>query len=72
MTAVYLDDFVRLAANGGDQADWLQGLRQAARSRFDSVGLPTNREEDWRFNNLRPIIEGDFRLATPHGAGVEV
>ena len=32
---------------------WLAGAREAARARYESLPVPTNREEAWRFTNLR-------------------
>ena len=34
---------------------WLQPIRQAAWTRFLELGLPTTRDEDWRFTNLSPL-----------------
>jgi Fe-S cluster assembly protein SufD len=71
VTATYLDDFETLARNGGStRASWLQELRRAAVERFRTVGFPSGREEDWRFNNLTPITTTPFRLAPADVAGV--
>ncbi len=32
---------------------WLAGAREAARATYESLPVPTNREEAWRFTNLR-------------------
>ena len=32
---------------------WLAGMREAARAVYDSLPVPSNREEAWRFTNLR-------------------
>jgi Fe-S cluster assembly protein SufD len=32
---------------------WLAGAREAARARYEALPVPTNREEAWRFTNLR-------------------
>jgi Fe-S cluster assembly protein SufD len=38
-------------------------LRQAARSHFASIPLPTPRTEDWRFTNVAPIFDTQFQLS---------
>src|SRR5262249_12235381 len=34
---------------------WLQGLREAAFSRFTALGFPDTHNEEWRFTNVAPI-----------------
>jgi Fe-S cluster assembly protein SufD len=41
----------------------LPELRRAAARRFASLGLPTGREEAWRFTDLSPLLSTPFRLA---------
>ncbi|HKT23447.1 MAG TPA: SufD family Fe-S cluster assembly protein, partial [Terriglobales bacterium] len=54
-------DFEKVAV-GRDQA-WLRNLRAEAFARFCQVGLPTTRDEDWRFTNVSAIAQTQFRLA---------
>ncbi|MGB2714871.1 MAG: Fe-S cluster assembly protein SufD [Vicinamibacterales bacterium] len=42
---------------------WLQDLRERGASRFSAVGFPTVRDEEWRFTNIAPIANTDFRPA---------
>src|ERR1700733_15257124 len=44
---------------------WLQTLRNAAMDRFDLVGFPGRKEEEWRFTNVDPISKTHFNLAAP-------
>jgi Fe-S cluster assembly protein SufD len=44
---------------------WLQDLRERGASRFSALGFPTVRDEEWRFTNIAPIANTDFRLADP-------
>lgn len=46
---------------GGDAA-WLSEARADALSRFASMGLPTQRNEDWKYTSVRPIEKRLFRL----------
>ncbi|CAN5836051.1 Fe-S cluster assembly protein SufD [soil metagenome] len=44
---------------------WLQALRERGTARFSALGFPTVRDEEWRFTNVSPISNGDFRPASP-------
>jgi Fe-S cluster assembly protein SufD len=57
---VYREDFERLA--GGP--DWLQTLRKQGMARFQALGFPTTKNEDWHFTSVAPISERTFRLPT--------
>ena len=46
---------------GSDHA-WLDKLRRAGISRFDEVGFPNTKQEDWRFTNVAPIARTKFAL----------
>src|SRR5258706_7835657 len=50
------------------RAPWLAPLRRAAIARFLDLGLPTTREEEWRFTNVAPIEATAFRLPSPKDA----
>jgi len=67
VTATYLRDYETLTGNGGAKAPWLAGLRQTALERFQAVGFPGARDEDWRFINLAPLTARSFPLATGGG-----
>ncbi len=47
---------------------WLGELRTAAIERFNELGFPTRRDEEWRFTSVTPIVETPFAL----GERVEV
>jgi len=55
-------DFEKVAL-GHDQP-WLRNLRAEAFARFCEVGLPTTRDEDWRFTNISAISQTQFGLAS--------
>ena len=40
---------------------WLESRRRAAIARFAALGFPTTRDEEYRFTNIGPIAETDFR-----------
>lgn len=52
-----------LVAEDGEQAP-LRGLRQAAFASFQERGLPTLKDEDWRFSSMAPIARQTFEAAS--------
>ena len=58
------DEFSRFHADLESQAPpWLTGLRNDAFRRFEDLGFPTTRQEEWRFTNVKRIAETAFALA---------
>ena len=55
-----LETFQRQALS---TADWLQTLRQRGLEYFQSVGLPTTKDEEWRQTNVAPLAKTEFALA---------
>ncbi len=51
------------------EADSLSALRERAMERFLSLGLPTTRDESWRYTNLRPLAARSFVDAPRRHAG---
>jgi Fe-S cluster assembly protein SufD len=49
---------------------WLAPLRRAGLARFEELGLPTPRHEDWRFTNTAPIARLPFHPALQPADGV--
>ncbi len=41
-----------------------EAFRTSAVARFNELGFPTSRHEDWRYTSLTSIIEGQFQLPT--------
>lgn len=59
-------DFEEFAA-GREEPDAVRRLRREAHGRFTALGLPTTRQEAWRFTDLRPMAETRFERATGPG-----
>ncbi|HET7616988.1 MAG TPA: Fe-S cluster assembly protein SufD [Vicinamibacterales bacterium] len=51
---------------------WLQALRDRGASRFTKLGVPTVRDEEWRFTNVAPIASTEFGAAPAGGAAPDV
>ncbi|HLV26446.1 MAG TPA: Fe-S cluster assembly protein SufD [Gemmatimonadales bacterium] len=53
---------------------WLAERRRIARARLTSYGFPTQKNEEWRYTNISPILEANFPVApshTEHGVRAE-
>lgn len=44
----------------GAEAAWLNRLRQNAMARFEELGFPTTKEEEWKYTNVAPIARAGF------------
>jgi Fe-S cluster assembly protein SufD len=63
---IYREDFDRQASAPA----WLQTLRKQGMARFQALGFPTTKNEDWHFTSVAPIAERTFRPAKA-GAVIE-
>jgi Fe-S cluster assembly protein SufD len=61
--------FARAASKGTPA--WLATLRQCAIDRFDAVGFPTTKNEDWHFTSVSPIVEAAFPPRSEPGGEVK-
>jgi len=58
-TDAYLEKFKRFES-AANQPKWLLPLRKAGLARFGELGLPTQKDEDWRFTNTAAIAKLPF------------
>jgi Fe-S cluster assembly protein SufD len=65
---VYRQDFDRQPA----APEWLQTLRGEGMTRFEALGFPTTKNEDWHFTSVAPIADQAFRAAMVNKAGVSL
>jgi Fe-S cluster assembly protein SufD len=64
----YLRGFERIAASddgGTDAPEWVRSLRLSAITRFEALGFPTRKNEDWHYTSVQPIAEREFELLAP-------
>src|SRR6185503_19280229 len=62
----FVADFARHAKSlPGAHVPWVARLREDAITRFAERGLPTTRDEDWKYTNVAPIAKRDFALVAP-------
>jgi Fe-S cluster assembly protein SufD len=60
---IYREDFDRQ----GSAPALLQTLRKQGMARFQALGFPTTKNEDWHFTSVAPIAERTFRPAAAGG-----
>ena len=50
--------------------NWLARLRESAMDRFEQLGFPSVKEEEWKYTNVAPISRVNFEpVVGPHEAG---
>jgi Fe-S cluster assembly protein SufD len=59
--AVLQDLEIRTGPAIAEGPEWLEPIRRAAADRFATVGFPANRDEEWRFTPITPIVRGTWR-----------
>ena len=64
----YQSAFRELAA----AAPWFELVRNSAMDRFEQLGFPSVREEDWKYTNLATLAKESFAPATNGDENVEV
>ena len=42
---------------------WLERLRESAMDRFEELGFPSVKDEEWKYTNVAPIAKLDFNPA---------
>jgi len=65
--AAFREDFERQP----DAPEWLRAMREKAMSRFETLGFPTMKNEDWHFTSVAPIAERTFHavaVSSPSGS----
>jgi len=50
---------------------WLDSIRQCAFQRFQALGFPTTKNEDWHFTSVAPIVEAAYPPRTAPGGDVK-
>ncbi|MDQ2916573.1 MAG: Fe-S cluster assembly protein SufD [Pseudomonadota bacterium] len=65
----FLADFARVAPTlPGARAPWLSRVRRRALDRFAETGLPSQRDENWRYTSVAGIVKRPFTVL-PDSAG---
>ncbi|RJP32635.1 MAG: Fe-S cluster assembly protein SufD [Candidatus Omnitrophota bacterium] len=63
-TERYVADYEKIEGEiAAHEPIWLHQIRKEAISRFQELGFPTIKEEEWRHTNVTPIVKREFTLA---------
>lgn len=46
-----------------DNPDWLAGIRTKHKNRYKNVGIPTIKDEEWKYTNVAPLKDHVFNIA---------
>src|SRR5215207_4935226 len=69
----YLEQFQTFSRDAGRTVpSWLGSMRQCAIERFEALGFPTTKNEDWHFTSVAPIVEAAFPPRSAPGGDVEL
>lgn len=60
----YQAAFQLLQSTANTSPGWLRRLRESAMDRFDQLGFPSVKEEEWKYTNVAPISKIDFEINT--------
>ncbi|MCG8649066.1 MAG: Fe-S cluster assembly protein SufD [Pirellulales bacterium] len=63
--ATFQDEFTQQEERIAGDPAWLRDLRRRGWERFTQLGIPTTREEEWRFTNVAPLASRPFTIAAP-------
>ena len=50
----------------------LKQIRKDALARFEVLGIPTTKHEEWKYTNLAPLTRSEFHPALYHTLSTEV
>jgi Fe-S cluster assembly protein SufD len=53
-------------------AGWVNRLRENAMARFEELGFPTTKEEEWKYTNVAPLIKQGFTAIVSDAARVDL
>ncbi|MFG6667575.1 Fe-S cluster assembly protein SufD [Halomonas sp. HNIBRBA4712] len=62
-TQTFLDTLKARSAQYSGEPSWIAARRQAGAARFEAMGFPTRRDEEWKYTDVRAIARGHFGLA---------
>lgn len=62
-TQTFLDALAARSQQRVDEPTWIAARRQAGAARFEAMGFPTRRDEEWKYTDVRAIAKGNFTLA---------
>jgi hypothetical protein len=67
----YTSEYQALSRATRGTPSWLDTIRQCAFQRFQALGFPTRKNEDWHFTSVAPIAEAAYPPRTARGGDVK-
>ena len=67
----YTDEYQAFTRTTRATPSWLGTLRQCAFQRFEALGFPTTKNEDWHFTSVAPIVEAAYPPRANPGGDVK-
>ncbi|RUR40937.1 Fe-S cluster assembly protein SufD [Vreelandella populi] len=61
-TQTFLDTLKTRSQQRETEPSWIAARRQAGAARFEALGFPTRRDEEWKYTDVRSIAQGNFAL----------
>ena len=63
-TTGFIHDFNKIVQERSETEGpaWLKQLRTQSLEQFKKVGIPTTKDEEWKYTNLSPLTETSFTL----------
>lgn len=62
-STIFINDFEKVFKKS-QTPSWIADFRQKSLSRFNSLGFPTVKDEEWKYTNIAPITRLRFDLTT--------
>ncbi|MBN8469632.1 Fe-S cluster assembly protein SufD [Corallococcus exiguus] len=72
MSASHYVDVARAFQARGDVPSWLQALREEGLSQFQARGLPTSKDEEWKYTPVATLSSHPFQPVRDVSAGEDV
>ncbi len=57
-----IDQFVDVAERPAGEAAWLSAAREQSVERFNTLGIPTQKDEDWKYTSLRALAGKQYSV----------
>ncbi|MCL7930538.1 Fe-S cluster assembly protein SufD [Halomonas llamarensis] len=59
----FLETLEARSQQRAEEPTWIAARRQAGAARFEAMGFPTRRDEEWKYTDVRAISQTNFALA---------
>ena len=69
-TGCFRDQFEKLR-HRNSTPDWLRNVREQGFETFCKMGFPSARDEEWRFIDISPVQDIEFKLYSDHNESVD-